>query len=75
MIIFKKSLDHNSLFIHLNFMKIIILDFSDAKVKIINDVPENIENDDYEEYLFKNYNLKISNIEYMIVSELEIETL
>lgn len=54
-------------------MKIIILDFSDAKVKIINNIPENIENDDYEEYLFKNYNLKISNIEYMVVPELEIE--
>lgn len=56
-------------------MRIIVLDFSDAKVKIINNVPENIKNNDYEEYLFQNYHFKISNIEYMVVPELEIETL
>lgn len=56
-------------------MKIIILDFTDAKVKIIQNIPENIKNNDYEEYLSKNYNLKSSQIEYMIVDEIEIETL
>lgn len=53
-------------------MKIIVLDFTDAKVKIINNVPKNY---DYDEYLFKNYNLKSSQIEYMIVENLEIERL
>ena len=56
-------------------MKIIILDFSDTKVKIINNIPKNIENNDYEEYLLENYNLKSSQIEYMVVPELEIETI
>ena len=54
-------------------MKIIILDFTDAKIKIINNIPKNIQ--DYEEYLYDNYLLSTSNIEYMVVEELEIETL
>lgn len=56
-------------------MKIIILDFSDMKVKIVNNVPENLQLDDYEEYLYKNYWLSASNIEYIVVPELEIETI
>lgn len=56
-------------------MKIVVLDFTDWKVKIINCVPEKVENNDYELYLCNNYNLDISNIEYMVVPELEIETL
>lgn len=54
-------------------MKIIILDFTDAKVKIINNVANNIQ--DYEEYLYENYWLSTSNIEYMVVADLEIETI
>ena len=54
-------------------MKIIILDFTEAKVKIINNIPKNIQ--DYDEYLYDNYWLSISNIEYMIVDEFELETL
>lgn len=56
-------------------MKIVVLDFIDWKVKIINNVPEKVENNDYEKYLYENYELSISNIEYMVVPELEIETL
>ena len=56
-------------------MKIVVLDFSDWKVKIINNVPKNIQVDEAEELLYKKYNLKTSNIEFMIVPELEIETL
>ncbi len=56
-------------------MKIIVLDFTDWKVKVINNVPKNIQVDEAEELLFEKYNLKTSNIEFMIVPELEIETL
>ena len=56
-------------------MKIIILDFIDWKVKIINWINENIQTDEVEELLYEKYNLKTSNIEYMIVPELEIENL
>jgi hypothetical protein len=56
-------------------MKIIILDFNDAKVKIINNIKENLQIEEIEDILVDNYNLKLSNIEYMIVPELEIETL
>ncbi len=56
-------------------MKIIILDFTDWKVKIINNVPEKSDIEDYEEFLYKEYGLKHSSIEFMVVPELEIETL
>lgn len=56
-------------------MKILVLDFTDWKLKIINNIPKNIENDDYESFLYEKYNFNISEIEYMVVSELEIETL
>jgi hypothetical protein len=56
-------------------MKIIILDFTDWKVKIINDVNKNIQVDEAENLIYKEYWLSSSNIEYMIVPELEIETL
>jgi len=56
-------------------MKIIVLDFTDWKLKIINNIPQNIENDDYESFLSEKYNFSISDIEYMVVPELEIETL
>jgi hypothetical protein len=56
-------------------MKIIILDFTDWKVKIVEDVKENIQVDEAEELLYEKYNLKSSNIEFMIVPDLKIETL
>ncbi len=56
-------------------MKIIILDFNDAKVKIINNIKESLQIEEIEDILVDNYNLKLSNIEYMIVPELEIESL
>jgi hypothetical protein len=56
-------------------MKIIVLDFTDWKVKIIENVKENIQIDEAEELLYKKYNLKTSNIEFMIVQDLKIETL
>ena len=56
-------------------MKIIILDFNDAKVKIINDIPKNLQIEEIDNILIDKYNLKLSNIQYMIVSELEIQTL
>lgn len=56
-------------------MKIIILDFSDWKVKIINNVKEKLQTEDFEIMMFEKYWLKTSNIEYMIVPELEIENL
>jgi hypothetical protein len=56
-------------------MKILILDFSDWKVKIIDWIKEGTQIEEVEELLYEKYNLKVSNIEYMIVPELEIETL
>lgn len=56
-------------------MKIIILDFNDAKVKIINDISENLQIEEIEDILVDKYNLKLSNIQFMIVPELEIQTL
>ena len=56
-------------------MKLVVLDFSDWKVKIINDAPENMQVDDAEQLLYEKYNFKHSSIEFMIVPELEIETL
>ena len=55
-------------------MKIIILDFTDWKVKIINNAPKESEIDDYESYLSEEYGFSSSNIEYMVVPEIEIET-
>ncbi len=56
-------------------MKIIVLDFNDAKVKIINDISENLQIEEIEDILVDKYNLKLSNIQFMIVPELEIQTL
>lgn len=56
-------------------MKIIILDFNDTKVKIINDISENLQIEEIESLLVDKYNLKLSNIEFMLVPELEIENL
>lgn len=56
-------------------MKIIILDFNDAKVKIINDIPKNLQIEEIEDILVDKYNLKLSNIQFMVVPELEIKTL
>ena len=55
-------------------MKIIILDFTDWKVKIVNNVPKESDIDDYEIFLHEEYGFSISNIEYMLISELEIKT-
>ena len=55
-------------------MKIIILDFADWKVKIVNNVPDESDIEDYETFLSEEYGFSISNIEYMVVHELEIET-
>lgn len=56
-------------------MKIIILDFNDAKVKVINEISENLQIEEIEDILVDKYNLKLSDIEFMIVPELEIENL
>ncbi len=56
-------------------MKIVVLDFTDWKVKVVNNIPENIQIDEAEQLLFEKYNFKYSSIEFMIVPELEIETL
>jgi len=56
-------------------MKLIVLDFSDWKIKVVNNVSENIQVDEAEQLLFEKYNFKHSSIEFMIVPELEIETL
>jgi len=56
-------------------MKLIVLDFSDWKIKVVNNVPENIQVNEAEQLLFEKYNFKHSSIEFMIVPELEIETL
>lgn len=56
-------------------MKIIILDFTDGKVKIINNVKKDIQTEEAEILMYEKYWLSTSNIEYMIVPELEIETL
>ncbi len=56
-------------------MKIVVLDFSDWKVKIINNLTEDIQVDEAEELLYKKYGFKHSSIEFMIVPELKIETL
>ena len=56
-------------------MKIVILDFSDWKVKIINNIKDNLQIEEAEEILVNDYDFKLSNIEFMIVPELEIETL
>jgi len=55
-------------------MKIIILDFTDWKVKIINNMKEWLDTEDAELIMVRDYDISLSNIEYMIVSELEIET-
>jgi hypothetical protein len=41
----------------------------------VNNVSENIQVDEAEQLLFEKYNFKHSSIEFMIVPELEIETL
>ncbi|MDD2907297.1 MAG: hypothetical protein PHH98_01520 [Candidatus Gracilibacteria bacterium] len=56
-------------------MKIIILDFTDGKVKIINNLKGNIQSEEVEILMYEKYGLSVSNIEYMLVPELEIETL
>ncbi|MDD3144628.1 MAG: hypothetical protein PHV23_00795 [Candidatus Gracilibacteria bacterium] len=56
-------------------MKIIILDFTDGKVKIINNIKEDLQLEEAEILMYEKYGLSTSNIEYMIVPELEIETL
>ena len=56
-------------------MKLVVLDFSDWKIKIVNDISENMQTDEVEQLLYEKYNFKHSSIEFMIVPELEIETL
>jgi len=56
-------------------MKVVILDFTDWKVKIVQNIPKAFQVDDVEEFLYKKYNFSTTNIEFMIVTELEIETL
>lgn len=54
-------------------MKTVILDFMDAKVKVLEHEPMQIE--EMEELLYGKYGLKESNIEWMTVEELKIEDL
>ncbi|MDD2891447.1 MAG: hypothetical protein PHQ95_00610 [Candidatus Gracilibacteria bacterium] len=54
-------------------MKTIILDFTDAKVKVLEHEPMQIE--EMEELLYEKHGLKESSIEWMTVEELEIEDL
>ena len=56
-------------------MKLIVLDFSDWKIKVVNNVSENIQVDEAEQLLYEEYRFKHSSIEFMIVPELEIEIL
>ncbi len=56
-------------------MKIVVLDFNDWKIKILKNVKENIQVDEAEELLYRKYNLKSSSIEFMIVPDIEIETI
>lgn len=53
-------------------MKIIVLDFSDGIVKII---PNISESDDYEKILVEDFPFSLSEIEYMVVPDLEIQYL
>ena len=39
-------------------MKIIVLDFTDWKVKIVNNISENIQVDEAEKLLYEKYNFK-----------------
>jgi len=55
-------------------MKIVVLDFTDWKVKIVNNVPKESDIEDYETFLSEEYGFSISNIQYMVIPELEIET-
>ncbi len=55
-------------------MKIVILDFTDCKVKIVN-LENNIQCEEIETILSEEYGISTSNIEYMVVPTLEIETL
>lgn len=55
------------------FMKTIILDFTDGKVKILKHEPMQIE--ELEKLMFEKYDLSQDNTQWMTVDELEIEDL
>ena len=56
-------------------MNIVILDFTDGKVKVINNMEEGLQVEEVEILMYEKYWLSTSNIEYMIVQELEVEIL
>ncbi len=56
-------------------MKVIILDFGDGKVKIINHIEQGLQIEEVERILIEDYRFKLSQIEFIIAPELEIETL
>jgi len=56
----------------LKLMKIVILDFTDGKVKIVNTSISNLTIEQAEEIL-KDLWFRLKDIEYMIVESIEIE--
>lgn len=55
--------------------KIIILDYSDWDVKVINWIKDNLQLEQIEDILIDDYNLKLSEIEYMICPDLIVKNL
>lgn len=68
-----KSLDHDRLSSNDFFMFTIVLDYTDARVKILEH--EYMQSEDIESLLSEEYDIASANIEYMTVSSLHIETL
>lgn len=55
--------------------KIIILDYSDWDVKVINWIKDNLQLEQIEDILVDDYNLKLSEIEYMTSPDLIVKNL
>ncbi len=55
--------------------KIIILDYSDWDIKVINWIKDNLQLEQIEDILIDDYNLKLSEIEYMIYPDLIVKNL
>lgn len=56
-------------------MKVIILDFSDWKLKIIDNLDEDLQLEEAEKLMNEEYRINLDDVEYMIVNDLKIETL
>ena len=68
-----KSLDHDRLSSNDFFMVTVILDFTDGRVKILHHPPMQME--ELEIFMYEKYGLSESNIDWMTVEKLQIETL